>query len=387
MRRLATLFLVFLAVSLLGACAGVPITQAPQRLFDDTLFRPVAVLDADAIHAPSPAMRDYARAVRQNKQGKEARQALVDALYRRDGLQLEYDAAITRTAAEAFGARHGNCLSLVIMTAALAEEIGIPVVFQSVPTADAWTRSGSLYFNVGHVNLLLGRPTRADMPLYDPDAFSLVDFMPPDEASLMRAERIDRATVTAMFMNNRAAEALAAGDIDAAYWWARSAVVTAPALLHSYNTLAIVYQRHGHAALAEAALRHALGFDPDNIIMLSNLVQLLQEAGRPDDAASARARLTALQGQQYRPFYFFDQGRKAMDAGDYAAARRLFERELRRDPNHHEFHFWLAAAAAQLGDRRTADAELRKALAVSTTNSERDLYSAKLERLRRATVH
>jgi len=378
MRRLAIVFLTFL----LSACAGVPIAHAPQSLFDDTLFRPTPVLSADAIHAPSAAMRDYARAVRQNKQGREARQALVDALYRRDALQLEYDAAITRTAAEAFAARHGNCLSLVIMTAALAEEMGIPVVFQSVPTAEAWARSGSLYFNVGHVNLLLGRPTRADMPLYDPDAFSLVDFMPPDEASLMRAERIDRPTVTAMFMNNRAAEAMAAGAIDAAYWWAKGAIMAAPALLHSYNTLAIVYQRHGQPALAEAALRHALGFDPDNTIMLSNLVQLLQEVGRPGDAGPLKARLAALQGQTYRPFHFFDEGRKAMTAGDYALARRLFERELRRDPNHHEFHFWLAAAAAQLGDRRTADAELRQAVASSTTGSERDLYSAKLARLR-----
>jgi len=273
------------------------------------------------------------------------------------------------------------------MTAALAEEMGIPVVFQSVPTGDAWSRSGSLYFNVGHVNLLLGRPTRADMPLHDPDAFSLVDFMPPDETHLLRAERIDRATVTAMFMNNRAAEALAAGDIDAAYWWARNAIVTAPALLHAYNTLAIVYQRHGDRSLAEAVLRHALGVDPDNPIMLSNLAQLLREAGRPGDAAIVETRLLALQGRQYRPFYFYDQGRAAMAAGDYAGARRLFERELRRDPNHHEFHFWLAVAAAQLGDRRTADKELRQALAGSTTVSDRDLYSAKLTRLRATASH
>lgn len=120
--------------------------------------------------------------------------------------------------------------------------------------------------------------------------------------------------------------------------------------------------------------------------MLSNLVQLLQEADRPADAAPLRTRLAALQGNAHRPFYFFDQGRKAMDAGDYAGARRLFERELRRDPHHHEFHFWLAAAAAQLGDRRTADAALRQALVSSTTGSERDLYSAKLERLRAKPV-
>lgn len=382
MRRLALLFLAVL----LSACADVRMAQAPARLFDDSLFRPpVQVLDAAAIHAPSPAMRSYAAAVRQHRHGNEVRQALIDALYRRDDLKLEYDAAITRTAAEAFAARHGNCLSLVIMTAALAEEAGIPVVFQSVPTADAWTRTGSLYFNVGHVNLQLGRQAGDGEPLYDTGAWQLVDFMPPDAASLRRAERIDRATVTAMFMNNRAAEALARGDVDDAYWWAKGAIGAAPGLLHAYNTLAIVYQRHGDYPLAETALRHALDHEPDNTMMLSNLVQLLQAAGRPGDAAPVQARLAALQAAQPTPFHDFDLGRQAMAAGDYARARRLFERELRRDPYHAEFHFWLAQAAAQLGDLRAADEHLARAMAGSTTSADRDLYSAKLERLRAAT--
>jgi Tfp pilus assembly protein PilF len=382
MRRLV---LVFLAL-LLSACADVRIAQAPARLFDDSRFQPPRqVLDATAIHAPSPAMRAYAAAVRQNRHGNEARQALIDALYRRDDLKLEYDAAITRTAAEAFAARHGNCLSLVIMTAALAEEAGIPVVFQSVPTADAWTRTGSLYFNVGHVNLLLGRQAGEALPLYDLEAWKLVDFMPPDAASLRRAERIDRATVTAMFMSNRAAEALARGDVDDAYWWTKQAIASAPGLLHAYNTLAIVYQRHGDYLLAEAALRHALDREPDNTMMLSNLVQLLQAGGRPGDAAPVQARLASLQVAQPAPFHDFDLGRQAMAAGDYGRARRLYERELRRDPYHAEFHFWLAQAAAQLGDLRTADEHLARAMAGSTTSADRDLYSAKLERLRAAT--
>lgn len=377
MKRLSILFIVLM----LSACAGVRTAALPPGLFDDSRFQPPRhVLAADAIHALSPEMKAYARTVRQNKGGREARLALVDALYYRDKLQLEYDSAVTRTAAEAFAARHGNCLSLVIMTAALAEELDVPVLYQSVPSEAAWTRSGSLYFNVGHVNLLLGRPPSALRPLYDPEAYSLVDFLPPSEAALLRAERIDKATVTAMFMNNRAAESLARGDVDDAYWWAKGAIASAPALLPAYNTLAIVHQRRGNGALAEAALRHALGFDPDNTMMLSNLAYLLEQSGRPGEAQAVKARLAVL--QPYPPFHFFDLGRKAMAAGDPAGARRLFERELRRDPDYHEFHFWLALAAAQLGDRPATDHHLAKALAGSTTRADRDIYAAKLGRLR-----
>jgi hypothetical protein len=46
---------------------------------------------------------------------------------------IEYDSTVTRTAAQTYAARAGNCLSLVIMTAAFAEELGLRV--RCVPTA------------------------------------------------------------------------------------------------------------------------------------------------------------------------------------------------------------------------------------------------------------
>ncbi len=49
----------------------------------------------------------------------------VQALQTKGQLKLQYDAERTRNAAEAFDVRAGNCLSLVIMTAALAKQIGL----------------------------------------------------------------------------------------------------------------------------------------------------------------------------------------------------------------------------------------------------------------------
>lgn len=378
MRRLLSLILL---AGLLSACALQPTAQVPQQLFDDHSFQPPRQqLDAEQIFALTPAMRLYAQRVAQRKGGAEARRALFDALYRRDGLQLEYDSTTTRTAAQAFDARHGNCLSLVIMTAALADEMGVPVVLQNVASEGAWSRNGSLYFNSGHVNLLLGRISRRDPGWFGPDDYLLIDFMPPVDGKKARATAIDKATVVAMFMNNRAAEALSVGDVDEAYWWSRNAIAAAPALAHPYNTLAIVYQRHGNLALAEAVLRHVLRGDPDNTMMLANLAQVLGEAGRGAEAAAIRVRLAQL--QPHPPFYFFDLGQKAMQAGDYLAARRLFERELQRDPDYHEIHKALAAAAFQLGDLKGAQEHLQRALAGSTTSSQQGLYTAKLDRLR-----
>lgn len=373
----------FLALALLlSACATAPPpAAAPVALFADHLFAPsTATLTEADIFGLTPAMADYAREVQRHRRGLEVRRALFDALYRRDGLRLEYDAALTRTAAQAFEARQGNCLSLVIMTAALAAALDIPVVFQDVPVDDAWSRSGGLYVNSGHVNLLLGRVLRGSVAGYDSASHMVVDFQPPPDGRRLEGTAIGRHTVVAMFMNNRAAEAMARGRLDEAYWWARQAVVADPALLHAYNTLAVVYRRHGDAAMAERTLRWALGREPDNTMVLDNLAQLMEAAGRREEAAALRARLARL--QPVAPFHYFNLGRKAMATGDYRRARLLFERELQRDPDYHEFHAWLAAALWQLGDGRRADEHMQQAIAASTTRAEHALYAAKRDRLR-----
>lgn len=380
-RSARTLAMLAFALMLSACATAPPVAAPPADLFADALFQPSAEqLTADQIFALTPAMKAYTDDVMRHRRGREIRRALFEALYQRDQLQLEYDSAVTRTAAQAFEARQGNCLSLVIMTAALAGEMNIPVVFQSVPTEDTWSRSGEIYFNSGHVNLKLGRALRDGFSGYDRENYTVIDFQPPPEGRPSEGKAIGRHTVVAMFMNNRAAEALARGKLDDAYWWARRAVESDPELLYPYNTLAVVYRRHGNVAMAERTLRWALTREPDSTMALSNLAQLLDAAGRTEESRVVREKLARL--QPVTPFYYFNLGKTAMQLGDYRRARILFERELQRDPNYHEFHAWLAAADFYLGDMAGANEHMKKAMAASTTRDDYALYSAKLDRLR-----
>ena len=248
-----------------------------------------------------------------------------------------------------------------------------------MPTEDSWTRSGEIYFNNGHVNLKLGRALREGATPYDRESYTVIDFQPPPEGKRIEGTAIGRHTVVAMFVNNRAAEALARGELDDAYWWARRAVESDPALLYPYNTLAVVYRRHGDADYAERTLQWALARDPESTMALSNLAQLLTAEHRDDEAKAVREKLARL--QPVTPFYYFNLGKTAMGMGDYRNARVLFERELKRDPNYHEFHAWLAIADYYLGDMAGASEHLKKAMASSTTRADHALYAAKLDRL------
>lgn len=379
MKLLSTLIF---AALLAGCASGPPAVTAPVRaLFADAAFRkPADMITPQQVFELSPEMKAYAEKIRTSHSVKSTHQALYEALYQRDQLRLEYDSETTRTAAQAFQARAGNCMSLVIMTAAFAKELGLDVQFQRITSEDTWSRSGSLYFSSGHVNLVLSKPKLISARTYDVEQSVTIDFLPPPDAELMATEVISERTVVAMYMNNRAAETLVQGKLDEAYWWARSAVEYEPGFLMGYNTLSTIYQRHGDLKMAESTLRFAHQHDPLNTVILFNLSEVTNALGKTEESAKYKAELARL--EPYPPFYFFHIGEKAMAAGDYQKARAMFVREVQRAPYYHEFHFWLAKAAFELGNLKEADKHMTLALMNSTTHGDSAIYAGKLANLR-----
>jgi tetratricopeptide (TPR) repeat protein len=309
-----------------------------------------------------------------------AAEGLVDALYRKGALQIGYDATSTRTAPQTFAARAGNCLSLVVMTAAFARELGLQVRLQSVGVDDSWHRANGLYLVSTHINLAIGPPPKERLGMTSSAPMLVVDFVPQQDAGKFDTLPLDDEDVAAMFLNNRAAEALVAGRIDDAYWWARAAVLKRPAALQAYITLAVAYERHGDLALAEKVYRAALLREPENLLVLRNLQPVLAALGKHAEAEALVKQLAAIDPTP--PFHYFQLGVKAYERGAYAEAKALFARDVKRMPYNDEFHFWLALACLRLDDVATARVHLALAFDTSTQRDNRELYSAKLAHLR-----
>lgn len=387
MKRVA-LFALLAAVALLQACASLappPTPQVPAHLLQDSAFEPPTEhVDASQVFALSPAMKRYLEveiAPQLFRMGPQ--RGLVDALYSKAQLRLDYDTDSTRTAAEAFDARAGNCLSLVVMTAALAKHLDLPVQFQALIGQETWSRSGNLAFVNGHVNITVARRLIDRVAGFDGDTQLQLNFgsLPVGRGSLLKW--VSERTIIALFMNNRAAEALARGELANAYGYAREAVTQDPENAGAFNTLGVVYQRRGLAEAAELAYRHALELDSEQRAAMLNLAHVLDAQGRSAEAAPWRAKLTKLEAEP--PFHYFDLGRAAAQAGNFRSARDLILREMRRDPEYHEFHFWLAVALYGLGDGAQAREHLSTAMKNSTTRREQAIYASKLQRLTPAT--
>ncbi len=371
-----------LLCAMLGACESVAPAPPPPSLFRDERFAaPVQRIDADEVFALSAEMKRFVHSnLMRSPQGKGGPQALIDALNRRDQVRLEYDSAQTRNAAQTFAARKGNCLSLVLMTAAIAKELRLNVTYQLVDTDEVWSRSDNIAFLSTHVNLTLGRRAADTLPGYDPARLLTVDFLPAQEILGQHRSPLPERTIVAMYLNNRAAESLVHGLVDDAYWWARAATMQAPDFAPAYNTLGVVYLRHGDLAAAEAILDHVLARKAQDKQALSNLAIVLEKLGRSDQAAALRTRLERM--DPFPPYCFFFLGQEAMRQGDYQTAKEQFAKEVDRAEYNSEFHFWLGLADLKLGNLAEARHQVTLAMASSTDTANRDLYAAKLERLR-----
>lgn len=369
---------VLLLSGVLAACAEAPLPPvvSPQLFADGQFAPPSERIAVGDIFALSPEMQVFVRDQLGQRVRRDGRRGLIEALQDRQQLKLEYDATRTRNAAEAFAAHEGNCLSLVIMTAAFAKELNLPVSYQSAVLDDAWSREGSLYFSVGHVNLALSRRLSEMRTVYDTEDRLLVDFLPAAELQGLHTRTIPEQTIVAMFMNNRAAEALAGKRLDDAYWWAREAIHQDAGFLAAYNTLGVIYADRGLLSQATTAFETVLSRQPMNPQALSNEASALRRLGRADEAVALEARLTKV--EPYPPFYFFDRGLTAMHRADYRTARDMFAKEVDRAGYYHEFHFWLALADYQLGDYASARSEMQLAMENSTRRTDHDLYAAKL---------
>ena len=120
------------------------------------------------------------------------------------------------TAAETFENRAANCLSMSIMTYALAKEANLRVEFQDIKIPEYWTRKDGYSLLNGHVNLKL-------FPRVDPlvvrmfDSGLLVDFDPQDRRRSWPTRTVYSGTILAMYYNNKGADALVSNEYSKAY--------------------------------------------------------------------------------------------------------------------------------------------------------------------------
>ena len=189
-----------------------------------------------------------------------------------------------------------------------------------------------------------------------------------------------------MYMNNRAAEAFTVGHtrrrLLVGTGGDRPGSEVHERLQHARRHLQASRQPAGGGARAcvrarARAEKHARHVQPGPGAERSRSRRRGQGAVQQAGASGPQSGLQLLHGGAWSP----------CARGTIRRRRICSPRKSQRAPYYHEFHFWLAAAYIGLGDTERARGELALAMETSTTRNDRDLYAAKLDRIKALSVH
>lgn len=303
-------------------------------------------------------------------------EALVNAIFMRSKLNLLYQGNANTIANDTFYSREANCLSLTILTYALATEAGFDVEFQEIMIPEYWTRRAGFSLLNEHINLKILAPLQPDLFELNRRSFQ-VDFDPQPSRRGLPKKVVSKKTVLSMFYNNKGADAFLRKDYVSAYAYFREALVINPNFLAAWINLGILYRLNEYFPQAEKAYHHALVINPDSLTALENLAYLYTFSGRNEEAEEILAKVEYKRNSN--PYYHVNLGEQQMEQKHWEQALAHFRKALVLDRSKHEVYFGLARAYFEIGELQQSKRYLKLAKNTAHNKQDEDRYQTKLE--------
>lgn len=281
-------------------------------------------------------------------------------------LDLEYAQSPTYSAADAYWARKGNCLSFVNLFVGVARRSGLNPFYVEVKDYSRWNYREGMVVSHGHI--VAGMYVNGDLRTYD--------FLPYRAKSYRDFAPVDDVKATAHYYNNLGAESLLEGDVERARERFELAVALAPDFVKALNNLGVVRQREGHTEEALEAFRAGLELEPEDVALLTNVARVHQVRGDVELAADYLSRIEGL--EHTNPFFFIYRGELALGQGDFQSALDYMVKAYRRDGDLPEVHLGLVKVYLALADMKRARHHLERALQLDATNQEARKYALML---------
>jgi len=376
--------LIVLSMFCLSGCQSTPSRhEAPERaIFDDSLFpsyQSFPLEDEDTIFALNDDAKAFVDGIFRPLENRERNiNTLVSAIFDHSQMGMLYRSGANSIASTTFDNRTANCLSLSIMTYALAEYAGYNATFYSVEIPEYWTRRAGFSFLNGHVNLRVEVKDDPFITFIGPSKVD-VDFDPQMIRSHFPRNVVSKKNIIAMFYNNKGAEALIANSYSRAYRYFKAAAQLAPDVQESWVNLGVLYRMVDAYEVSEVAYQYAIANDDNNLTAWENLAILYNYQGRKE-ASKEIIDMVELR-RSSNPFYHFILGEQAFDKGKVDDAIRFYHKARKLDSSRHEFAFGLAKAYLEAGDVSNAQDYLTLAKRLATDEQEKSRYQSKLTTL------
>jgi len=303
---------------------------------------------------------------------------LVDYLQERLAPVHFHDATLSASAALRRG--EGNCMSLTLVTAALAELVGVQTQWRLNRSRPVYSAEGAVIYSSNHIQTRLYSPMVKSAPgrLTLAPRAAVVDFF--TNGVQISGSRVTEPELAGLIYQNLAAEAFAAGDVGRAFWLAQEGLEHDRHNANLYNQLGLLHRRVGERNKAEEYLRFALDEFGDELVVLRNLYYFLLAEQRTSDALAIEKRIAELPDPD--PYPLLELGDEALAQGDAGRALRLYEQARRKARHLHDPYGRIARAYLARGDLRAARSALTRGLDKAMREDVQQRYRSKLDRLK-----
>lgn len=268
----------------------------------------------------------------------------------------------------------GNCMTLAMLTYAVAKALNVQIKFQVIHSAPMLLDiKNNLAISSDHVRSFLFDKSSNGLYLSGAST-TVIDYFP---------ERLDRtgAVVSeqrflAMYYRNLAADALIKNDFNLSYALLQKGLALDSSYSPLINMMAIVHRRLGDYATAAQFYQYGSAIEQSSLVLLSNYRQLLLAQGNL--AAAKDVENTLLTMDDPTPYEWYIMGQDALTQNNYVNAKVYLTRFLKGTPYFHQGYYDLARAQFGLGEVKQAQDSLKKAIALAELPENERKYQAKL---------
>ncbi|WP_077342046.1 tetratricopeptide repeat protein [Pseudocolwellia agarivorans] len=384
---------IFLSLLLLSGCESI--TNAyqqniknPNKLYLDQAY-PEAINfqieTEEELFAIDEEMENMVKHVLKPERDHEKRaRLLLEYIFSSNHIAMSYENDANVTAIDAFHGKKANCMSLTIMAYALATKAGMKLKFQDIQVPEYWMRKGTHQLLMGHVNLLINKPSyRFGDQVWSKEILQ-IDFDPGAAKSHFDRKIVSKKTIVAMFYNNKGAEALVRSEYDLAYAYFKAATQVDPLFYSGWGNLGVLYKMNHHYDLAVNAYKYALSLSPDDLTSLENLALLFKRLDRKHEALNIQNKLHTK--RLNNPHYHALLSNEANYNGDHLSAITHLKKAIRLESRFHEFYYNLAKLYLKTEQYDLAKSSMKKALKYNKNiHTERE-YNRKLNFLNQASI-
>ncbi len=281
----------------------------------------------------------------------------------------------TSSASEVMRSGSANCVSLALLTKALADVAGIEVRFRATYREPVIDVRGDLLLQATHVRSYLSSAASADSinlrQLY-------IDYFrgPLSYQGDFLSEARFRATV----YNNLAAEALLRGELDQAYALVQSSLQQDNQFIPAVNLMAVVLRRQQQPMLAQQWYQYGLAVAPHHLTLLHNYQMLATQLGDQPLVQQLEQQLALADSDD--PFELYIQAVQAEQAGREAQAISFYQRLQKKVPYLLQANQALVRHYLKQHQYQAARRLLEEALEYSYEPEKRSLLQHKLAVLR-----